>query len=89
MLVPLMLCLSLAPADVYSFGVVLWELATGQEPWAEASPMQVDIATLCILESAMPWDAIAMHAQGRYGKLLHQLILDSALVKATLQEITI
>jgi len=54
MLVPLMLCLSLAPADVYSFGVVLWELATGQEPWAEASPMQVDIAALCIHESAMP-----------------------------------
>lgn len=51
--------------------------------------MQVDIAALCVLESAMPCDAIAMHAQGRYGRLLYQLILDSALVKATVQEITI
>jgi hypothetical protein len=28
-------------AAVWSFGVVLWELATGLEPWAEQSPVQV------------------------------------------------
>ncbi|PNH09176.1 Serine/threonine-protein kinase CTR1, partial [Tetrabaena socialis] len=28
-------------ADVYSFGVVLWELLTGQAPWADLNAMQV------------------------------------------------
>lgn len=28
-------------ATVWSFGVVLWELATGLEPWAEQSAVQV------------------------------------------------
>ena len=28
-------------ADVYSFGVVLWEVLTGEGPWAEMNAMQV------------------------------------------------
>jgi serine/threonine protein kinase len=28
-------------ADVFSFGVILWEVLTGEVPWAELSPVQV------------------------------------------------
>ena len=37
-------------ADVYSFGVCLWEILTGDVPWANLHAMQV-----------MPWHITGLH----------------------------
>jgi hypothetical protein len=40
-------------ADVYSYGVVLWELLTGEAPWAELNPMQV-VGAVGFMGRALP-----------------------------------
>lgn len=60
--------------DLYSFAVVIFELITGEKPWAKATP--VDVIRLVASEDKRPIDALSGYRIPETHKVLASLMMD-------------